>query len=182
MPSRAYRDPSGTEWDVFEVHRLAGRSESVRPALAGGWLAFVSAEEKRRLPRYPADWMQRSDDELQELLREAFVAPDAIYPGLAGGGRGPSPESGDSRVAARPPQIDGGLPVPPPTTVTGRLGTAGIDALVRQHARDARRSGTAVIEGMIAVKRALGDAGEDVSPEVLRQLRKAFVDEFYFAR
>ena len=221
MPSREYRDPSGIQWDVFEVHRLTDRRDAVRPALASGWLAFVSAGEKRRLPKYPADWMQCSDDELLELLREAFLAPEPIRPVETVGGEAPAVVPGESFRAidrrkrpritldsssaplrpvlspdVRPATtattsttattttfgapVGGALPVPPASTVAGGLGAAGIDALVRDHARQARRSGTAVIQGMIAVKRALADTGEDVSPDVLKQLRKVFVNEFYF--
>ena len=73
------------------------------------------------------------------------------------------------------------LPVPPPPTRSGTLGTVGIESLVRLHARQARESGVTVIEGMIGVKRALGESGEDVSRDTLKLLRSVFVDEFYFS-
>lgn len=214
MPSREYRDPSGVVWDVFEVHRLNNRKGAVRPALSEGWLAFVSAGQKRRLPQYPPDWLQLTDDELYELLSASFQAPDPLYP--VPGRRGQlrsapdgrdTPQPGDRRKRSReippslptgaapappesqptvtavsaPPAAAGlGLPVPPPATVSGTLGAVRIETLVREHARQARIDGVAVIAGMIGVKRALAGAGEDVTPATLTLLRKVFVDEFYF--
>ena len=70
----------------------------------------------------------------------------------------------------------------PPRAPAGPLDAAEVEALVREHARQARRDGTTVIEGMLGVKRALGEARAEVSPSALRELRKVFVDEFYFAR
>lgn len=213
MPTRQYRDASGTDWEIFEVHRLNQRPNSVRPALAGGWLAFVSDHEKRRLPSYPSDWMDRADDELQELLAAAFVAVDAIPSSERSSGPISSPLGEESQRAVdrrRRPRVTpqdsagipggglpgptsitlaagttaplGGLPISQPQTVTGTLGSAGIEALVRAHARQSRQDGVAVIQAMIGIKRALAHAGEDASPETLALLRKVFVDEFYFAR
>ena len=183
MPSREYRDPSGTVWQVFEVNRLNHRPDTVRPALTSGWLAFLSPNEKRRLPQYPAGWTAMADHELQGLLEAAFVAPTPRYP---------VPRAGASRAAPIAVAVQSGTtssgvvearrPEPPPAPVTGTLGTMGIDGLVRAHARQARQDGVAVIAGMMGVKRALTQAGEDVSLETLRQLRKVFIDEFYFSR
>ena len=66
-----------------------------------------------------------------------------------------------------------------PLTLIGRRGT---DELIRAHARQAGENGTSVIEGMIEVKRALREAGEDVSPHAIKLHRKVFVDEFYFSQ
>ena len=216
MPTRQYRDPGGTEWEVFEVHRLNDRPNSVRPALSSGWLAFVSAGEKRRLPQYPAGWMELPDSELEDLLVKAFLAPDPAFLASRTGGERAAPERGDiprhvdrrrqprppsppldiPRAAATelssapavtttvnmpPPAIGAGLPVPPPSTTSSTLGVVGVEDLVRIHARQARTDGATVIQGMIGVKRALGESGEDVSPNTLKKLRKVFVDEFYFS-
>jgi hypothetical protein len=43
----------------------------VGPELRGGWLAFESREEKRRLAPVPAGWETASDDELREFLTRA---------------------------------------------------------------------------------------------------------------
>lgn len=212
MPTRQYRDSSGTDWEVFEVHRLDDRPNSVRPALSSGWLAFVREGEKRRLAEYPADWIALGNDELQELLNAAFVAYDArrTRPNRSGSvpparsdeaprylerrkqprptARASRPISpaetgvlpGDRATSPSPaPAIAGGLPVPPTETATGTLGRLGVDELVRNHARQARRDSKSVIQGMIGVKRALAEAGEDVSPEALKGRRKDFVEEFF---
>jgi hypothetical protein len=186
MPSREYRDPSGTLWDVFEVHRINHRPNTVRPALSSGWLAFVSPAEKRRLPEYPTDWVHRTDDELEELRLAAFLAPHPIYPVSGAGDASPSRaerrrsprRSTEPRSSVAESSDVGSSTVP--TGATLRLGSAGVEALVRSHAREARKNGVAVIEGMLGVKRALSDAGEESTPEVLKQLRKVFVDEFFF--
>ena len=182
MPTREYRDPTGRVWEVFEVHRLGHRPNAVRPALKSGWLAFVSAGEKRRLPEYPDGWTEMSDPEIQALLDAAFLAPEARYPVMRPGAAGPPPLPRTVSSVATPAITGDGLPVPPPPTMTGTLGTTGIDVLVRAHARQARQDGLPVIQGMVGVKRALREAGEDFSPERLRQLRKVFIDEFYFSR
>jgi hypothetical protein len=209
MPTRQYRDPSGTEWEIFEVRRLNDRPNAVRPVLATGWLAFSSAHEKRRLANYPAGWLELGDDELHELLSAALVVPESrtgperpgglsdSSPGLDGsanrdGGRkargplaGASGETFEAPGIPTPavgPRVSGGLPVPPAPTVSGMAGQAAVEELVRTHARRARETGTSVIDGMVGVKRALSEEGEDVSPDALKTLRKVFVDEFYFAR
>lgn len=165
------------------MHRLTHRPNTVRAALASGWLAFVSAGEKRRLPGYPTGWTELPDGELQTLLDAALLAPGPKFSvGLPGIGEPRSKATTVTSVAAPATISGGGLPVPISPTVTGTLGTAGIDGLVREQAQQARREGLAVIQGMVRVKRALRDAGEDVSSDQLRLLRKIFIDEFYFAR
>lgn len=95
MAVRTFRDPSGVEWQVWEVHptlaerrltaerRVAGRSSSsdrrvrvapraiTRADLVHGWLAFRSAHERRRRAPIPPDWESMSDEELSEILRVA---------------------------------------------------------------------------------------------------------------
>ena len=215
MPTRQYRDPSGILWEVFEVNRLNDRPNSVRPALSSGWLAFVSTNEKRRMPDYPPDWQELGEDELHELLLVAIVAVDPTTSTGRQSGRiqlpreaqaeaerfverrrrprpassapsaipqAPSPGTeGGVTLANTMSPTTGGLPVPAPATVSSTLGAVGIEQLVRTHARQARRDGVAVIEGMIGVKRALTEAGENVSADVIKLLRKVFVDEFYFS-
>lgn len=46
-------------------------SVMVSEALRLGWLAFQTAQEKRRLAPVPADWNDLSDDELLSLLETA---------------------------------------------------------------------------------------------------------------
>lgn len=170
---------------MFEVHRLNHRPNTVRPSLTSGWLAFVSVREKRRLPQYPARWAEMSDTELQGLLEAAFLAPAPRYPVRRSSVADPAPVSPAVVSGATTSTVSGEVmpvPVPARATVTGTLGHGGVDSLVRAHARKARQDGVAVITGMLGVKHALREAGEDASRETLRLLRKVFIDEFYFSQ
>jgi hypothetical protein len=79
MAHRTVSDRVGTEWDVWEVNpagidqsmRAAGFTGRVSEGLRGGWLAFQSHHEKRRLSPIPKGWVQISDAELLELLEQA---------------------------------------------------------------------------------------------------------------
>jgi hypothetical protein len=65
-------DAEGQRWDVWETHPRTPQSISAK--LAGGWLAFESAKEKRRLAPIPDDWKALSDEELARLCaRATFV-------------------------------------------------------------------------------------------------------------
>lgn len=66
MAHRVIKDAHGETWDVWEVHPSA---ESA--ILRGGWLAFQSRDEKRRLAPVPDGWEERSDDDLLALLDAA---------------------------------------------------------------------------------------------------------------
>jgi hypothetical protein len=44
-------------------------------AMAGGWLAFESSEERRRLVPIPEGWEDASEAELQAYCAKAAVAP-----------------------------------------------------------------------------------------------------------
>jgi hypothetical protein len=39
---------------------------------SGGWLAFETQGEKRRLAPYPADWAEKNDAELEALCGRAI--------------------------------------------------------------------------------------------------------------
>jgi hypothetical protein len=77
---RAFTDPDGVEWKVWEVHpssvdhaanKLGGR---VAPDLQNGWLCFESdAGEKRRLAPIPLDWQKFFFSRLIALWRRASV-------------------------------------------------------------------------------------------------------------
>lgn len=75
MPVREFTDSEGAEWRVWDVtadqlHPVT-RMEDLMD-LAGGWLAFESGTEKRRLPPpYPADWATLPLPELEALCRKA---------------------------------------------------------------------------------------------------------------
>lgn len=69
-----FRDSDGVEWSVSEVSPTAGivgSLELLPSEYRAGWLSFKSARERRRLMPYPADWRDRSSDELAELCRRA---------------------------------------------------------------------------------------------------------------
>jgi hypothetical protein len=83
MAHREFIDDTGVRWETWEVHpSLAGdeRDELHRPLLAphleGGWLAFRSESERRRIVPVPDGWAAGSDDALRALLKQAvLVAP-----------------------------------------------------------------------------------------------------------
>jgi hypothetical protein len=101
MSSRTFRDSSGVEWQVWEVHptlaerrlsqerRQGGRTTRerrvkyqpraiTRADLMLGWLAFKSAHERRRRAPIPPDWESFSDEELSEILSVAERATLSI--------------------------------------------------------------------------------------------------------
>jgi hypothetical protein len=89
---KTFRDSSGREWQVWPVsvaylerrtnlsagppqgrerRRRVSFRQRVSEPWSGGWLAFETKGEKRRLAPYPTDWSQRSDAELEALCRAA---------------------------------------------------------------------------------------------------------------
>jgi len=77
MAYRTFTDPSGEEWQVWEVNPSALVETTPEPA----WLAFQSATEKRRLAPVPAGWADTSEAELLGLLQRATpVAPRSPTP------------------------------------------------------------------------------------------------------
>ena len=94
MPVRSFRDASGVEWQVWEVHpslaerrahrdRRADRREvsdrrrvqlpraDLPEDLRQGWLAFRSAFERRRRTPIPPGWESLSDLELGRIVDRA---------------------------------------------------------------------------------------------------------------
>jgi hypothetical protein len=66
---RTFTDPSGTEWDVFEVHPGSGRTVSRVPAaFRDGWLCFQSHAERRRLAPIPLRWKEWDESALNTAL------------------------------------------------------------------------------------------------------------------
>ena len=45
----------------------------VDPSLAGGWLVFERAGERRKVSPTPPDWHEASDEQLRQLLAQATV-------------------------------------------------------------------------------------------------------------
>lgn len=97
MAHRTFKDRRGFVWEVWEVcpssmerrvardRRAAQRPTPERrqrpevrikasPTFAGGWLAFSSHFERRRLAPIPEGWSEWSDDQVAELLQRASPA------------------------------------------------------------------------------------------------------------
>ena len=78
MPSREFTDSKGVVWRVWDVtpvhlHPITKAEEYMEP-WAGGWLAFESADEKRRLVApYPSRWTEYGINKLELLLENAEV-------------------------------------------------------------------------------------------------------------
>lgn len=84
MASREFTDSKGTVWRVWDVtpmhlHPITRAEEYMEP-WAGGWLAFESATEKRRLVApYPSRWKEYDVSQLETLCNAAEpVAPKRI--------------------------------------------------------------------------------------------------------
>jgi hypothetical protein len=70
MPLREFNDADGVGWRVWATTPTLG---NVRPQFAGGWLAFESRDERRRLAPVPEAWAEVDDGALRELLAQAVV-------------------------------------------------------------------------------------------------------------
>ncbi|MEX2153821.1 MAG: hypothetical protein WD825_10825 [Gemmatimonadaceae bacterium] len=76
MASREFTDSEGVVWRVWDVtpahlHPITKSEEYMEP-YAGGWLAFESPFEKRRLVApYPSRWMEYDLRQLEMLVRAA---------------------------------------------------------------------------------------------------------------
>jgi hypothetical protein len=67
MAHRTFKDADGRDWEVWDVVP----SKWVGPTLDGGWLAFQSGSDRRRLNPLPLYWATAPEDELRELLARA---------------------------------------------------------------------------------------------------------------
>ena len=74
---RELRDANGVEWRVWAV-----TAEQMHASRSGGehlgdykdgWLTFeaVTGDDRRRLPHYPSDWNEITDEMLERLLQRA---------------------------------------------------------------------------------------------------------------
>lgn len=74
---RMFRDRAGTEWTVWlvrpsvSVDGLSPPGSLLSEDAARGWLAFESAEGRRRFYQHPPDWMELTDAQLAFLLEHA---------------------------------------------------------------------------------------------------------------
>jgi len=78
---REFRDRQGVAWRVWEVRPGLGRPLSELHRYLGdylnGWLAFACLDNdiRKRLPKFPPDWVEMSDRELEALLYQAIEVP-----------------------------------------------------------------------------------------------------------
>ena len=81
MALRIINAPDGTQWSVWDVKPtlggMPGNLARVRSELSGGWLAFQTASERRRIAPVPEGWEQLPDSELIALWEIAERVSDA---------------------------------------------------------------------------------------------------------
>ena len=94
MAVRDFMDEGGTKWRVWPVLRSSIHPKTAAEDYLGdygdGWLCFESAQERRRLARFPEDWDKMPDGDLCKLLSKAAVVQ------ARGAGRQTPPKPGDS--------------------------------------------------------------------------------------
>jgi hypothetical protein len=92
MAVRDVVDEKGVKWRVWAVQRSAIHPKTAAEDFLGdygdGWLCFESADERRRLARFPDDWDKMGEIELRALLSKAATVPVR--------GRKTPPKPGDS--------------------------------------------------------------------------------------
>ena len=79
---KTFRDSSNVSWTVFEVRRqiTSRREGNLLPSgFSDGWLCFECVGQKRRLVRYPKQWRELSDTDLENLLGQALPAPRTTF-------------------------------------------------------------------------------------------------------
>ena len=72
MRHRTFVDSSKVMWTVLEVCRATSRPAGLPADLAGGWLAFQSHGERRRLAPAPVGWEAMTDAQLELLSLAAL--------------------------------------------------------------------------------------------------------------
>jgi hypothetical protein len=73
MSHRVFVDSIGRHWEVWDVIPQARGGLSER--WAGGWLAFETRGERRRLAPVPESWESLPEAELAKLCEKAHEAP-----------------------------------------------------------------------------------------------------------
>lgn len=180
MPVRTFKDASGATWEVFEVQRSVGRPVAVSAGHEQGWLAFVCGLTKRRLAPYPPAWAEASESVLERLCASARAAPAPFF--------GPGPHSGEFPLQVGRPARSGGetpaegAPTVEPDRAAVAQGEGSVEELVRRFAHEARLAGLPAIEAMVQLKAMLvRELGAD-TPIDLHQVRRWFVEAYYFER
>jgi hypothetical protein len=79
MAVRDVIDEKGVKWRVWAVQRSAIHPKTAAEDFLGdygeGWLCFESAQERRRLARFPDDWDKMNEKDLCSLLSKAAIVP-----------------------------------------------------------------------------------------------------------
>ncbi len=185
MAFRAFEDSSGILWEVFEVHRASEAPRGVSQGLEKGWLAFVSANGKRRLAPFPTAWQSAEVSELEQLCSAARAAQPARYPTEQRKDSASSKARSADMLPARAPRV-----VPESAGAREPEKESLVRDVVRVFAHDARTQKLPAIEAMVRLKALLTEryGGADVDPETradatdLRRVRRWFVEAFYFER
>jgi hypothetical protein len=79
---KTFKDSHNVSWTVFEVRRqVTSRAEGsyFLGGFSDGWLCFECVGQKRRLVRYPRQWRELGDTELEKLLGQALPAPRTTF-------------------------------------------------------------------------------------------------------
>jgi hypothetical protein len=174
VASRSFEDSSGILWEVFEVRRSSETAGGVSHGLEKGWLTFQSAEGKRRLAPFPAEWSKAEASELERLCATARTANPPRFDG--------------TKPRIRPPRaapVEQSPEVPLEQSGEPRL----VRDVVRAFAQQARRDKTPAIEAMVRLKAALAERYGTVQDEStksdlsdVRRIRRWFVEAYYFER
>jgi hypothetical protein len=187
VPARTFVDSAGTAWEVFEVQRSSTKAQAVSAGLELGWLAFVSAAQKRRLAPFPSAWQASDDAELERLCGLARAARPT---GVTVEPRPVSGDQSDATPRTRVPRIRAARTFPSGAGV-GELPIAGsatsadsVEETVREFARQARSRRLPAIEAMVQLKGLLGRVFSDPGSQArdLRAVRRWFVEAYYFDR
>ena len=190
MTARTFADSAGTTWQVFEVHRSSTNPGAVSTGLEQGWLAFSSANAKRRLAPIPPGWETSPDPELEQLCSRARVVPPATHVfeptsrdrRRREGDAVERQDTGERRRAvdyaaeetqAAPAKVGSAPPA---------SGDTGVEATVRTFAHDARARGQPAIDAMVQLKALLqaqfGEQHADMHD--IKSVRRWFVETYYF--
>jgi hypothetical protein len=166
MAARTFTVSAGLTWDVFEVHRASQKPGAVSPGLEGGWLAFSSGENKRRLAPVPRSWETSTDSELEALCASARRAQPPRFP-----------IDHRLRPRIRPSRLD---------TESASLSDSAVnvETTVRTYAHSARSRGLPAVSAMLELKTLLQQRHPEPDSDARdRQLvRRWFVEAYYFER
>lgn len=173
MSARTFTDSAGLTWDVFEVHRASKKPGAVSPGLEGGWLAFASGENKRRLAPFPANWETSTVAELEALCESARRAPVPRYP---------LDQPLRPRIKRSRPESD--LAPASDSTAAPTAALTVEESTVRDFAHQARARGLPAVAAMLELKTLLQQRFLEADSQAHdRQLvRRWFVEAFYFQR